>query len=104
LDISISSRNLELSESLVSATRAKVSRLGRLNGSVHRAIVHFYEERNPRIADREVCEIVLDGNGRPLHCKVAAPDGFAAVDKAVAKLEHQLHKLKTQTLIRTHGG
>ncbi len=104
MDISISSRNLELSESLVNATRSKVSRLSRLNGSVHRAVVHFYEERNPRISDREVCEIVLDGNGRQLHCKVSAPDGFTAVDKAVAKLEHQLHKLKTRTLIRTHGG
>ncbi|MCX7619679.1 MAG: ribosome-associated translation inhibitor RaiA [Acidimicrobiales bacterium] len=104
MEISISSRNLELSDSLVSTTLAKVGRLGRLNGSFRRAVVHFYEERNPRIADRDVCEIVLDGNGRQVHCKVAAPDGHAAVDKAVAKLEHQLHKLKTQTLIRTHGG
>jgi len=27
---------------------------------------------------------------------VAGPDGFVAVDRAVAKLEHQLHKLKTR--------
>jgi putative sigma-54 modulation protein len=34
---------------------------------------------------------------------VSAPDGFAAVDLAVEKLEHQLHKLKTKLLKRTHA-
>jgi putative sigma-54 modulation protein len=35
---------------------------------------------------------------------VSAPDGFAAVDKAVGKLEHQLHKLKTKLQRRHQGG
>src|SRR5262245_48992284 len=44
LEISISSRNHDLSESLLSTTRRKISRLGRLNGRLARAEVHFYEE------------------------------------------------------------
>ena len=42
------------------------------------------------------------GHGYHVRCKVSAPDGFAAVDKAVEKLEHQLHKLKTKVLRRSH--
>ena len=97
MDITISSRHALLSEALVASTRQKISRLGRFGSGMERAEVHFSEERNPRIADREVCEIWMDGHGSTVRCKVAGPDGFVAVDRAVEKLEHQLHKLKTKT-------
>lgn len=100
LDITISSRHADLSEALVATTRQKISRLSRLGNGFDRADVHFYEERNPRIADREVCEVWMNGSGRPVGCKVAAPDGFVAVDRAVVKLEHQLEKLKTRKALR----
>ena len=67
-----------------------------------RAEVHFYEERNPRIIDREICEVFMDGNGQHIRCKVSAPDGFAAIEKAVTKLEHQLAKVKTRTSTRAY--
>jgi putative sigma-54 modulation protein len=38
-----------------------------------------------------------------VRCKVQAPDGYQAVDKAYEKLEHQLHKLKTKLNRRNHG-
>jgi putative sigma-54 modulation protein len=38
-----------------------------------------------------------------VRAKVAAADQFAAVDAAVAKLEQQLHKLKTRMIARSHG-
>jgi ribosomal subunit interface protein len=65
-----------------------------------RAEVHFSEERNPRIAAKEVCEVSLDGRGHHVRCKVAAADGFAAVDLAVEKLEHQLYRLKSKLVPR----
>lgn len=100
LEITISSRHTDLSDALVATTREKLSRLGRFGGGLERVAVHFYEEKNPRIADREICEVLMNGNGRQVRCKVAAPDGFVAVDRAVEKLEHQLHKLKTRQTIR----
>ena len=100
LDITISSRHADLSEALVATTRQKLNRLERLSRRLERAEVHFYEERNPRIADREVCEVWMDGHGQRLRCKVAAADGFVAVDRAVTKLEHQLGKLKTRRMGR----
>jgi putative sigma-54 modulation protein len=96
LDVTVSSRHNKVSEALRSTTIDKIGRLTRFLDGMDRADVHFYEERNPRITDKEVCEVTLEGHGHHVRCKVAAPDGFVAVDRAVEKLEHQLHKLKTK--------
>jgi putative sigma-54 modulation protein len=101
LDITISSRHADLSEALVVSTRQKIERLGRLASGIERAEVHFWEERNPRISDREVCEVWMDGHGSTVRCKVSGPDGFVAVDRAVDKLEHQLQKIKTRSRAAT---
>ncbi len=98
MDITISSRHADLSEALVATTREKIARLARLGNGFHRADVHFYEEQNPRIPDREVLEVWMNGSGRPVGCKVTAPDGFVAIDRAVEKLEQQLVRIKTRRL------
>jgi putative sigma-54 modulation protein len=102
VDVSVSSRNIELTEALRSAAEEKVGRLSRFLDGMDRAQVHFFEERNPRIADKDVCEVTLEGHGYHVRAKVAAADPFAAIDAVVAKLEHQLHKLKTKLLSRNH--
>jgi putative sigma-54 modulation protein len=58
--------------------------------------VHFCEEQNPRIADKEICEVTVEGAGHRVRTKVTAPDAYTAIDLAAEKLEHQLHKLKTK--------
>ncbi|MBW3643745.1 MAG: ribosome-associated translation inhibitor RaiA [Actinobacteria bacterium] len=100
--MSVSSRNIELTEALRDVTTEKISRLGRFLDGMERAEVHFFEERNPRIADKDVCEVTMDGHGHHVRAKVAAGDPFAAVDAAVNKLEQQLHKLKTKLVGRSH--
>lgn len=102
MDVSVSSRNIELTEALRDMTTEKIGRLGRFLDGIDRAEVHFFEERNPRIADKDVCEVTMDGHGHHVRAKVAAADPFAAVDAAVNKLEHQLHKLKTKLVGRSH--
>ena len=103
LEITVSARHTDVSDALREAVVEKIGRLSRFLDGMDRAEVHFFEERNRRIADREVCEVVLEGHGHHVRCKVAAPDGFAAIDQAVNKLEHQLHKLKTKLQRRSHG-
>jgi putative sigma-54 modulation protein len=98
--ITVSARNTEVSPALRAAAEAKIGRLARRASGLDRADVHFTEERNPRISDKEVCEVTLDGNGHHVHCRASAPDGFVAIDRAVGKLEHQLHKSKTKVLRR----
>jgi putative sigma-54 modulation protein len=101
VEITVSSRHTEVSEALRGAVAEKLTRLTKYVEGMDRAEVHFFEERNPRIADKEVCEVTLEGHGHHVRCKAAAPDGFAAIDRAVEKLEHQLHKLKTKMQRRT---
>jgi putative sigma-54 modulation protein len=98
VEITVSSRHTEVSDALRASTVEKIGRLSRFLEGMDRAEVHFSEHRNKRNADKEVCEVTLEGHGHHIRCKVSAPDGFAAVDRAVEKLEHQLHKLKTKLL------
>jgi putative sigma-54 modulation protein len=104
MEITVSARHTDVSAALREAVEDKIGRLSRFLEGMDRAEVHFTEERNPRIAAREVCEVTLEGHGHHVRCKVAAADGFAAIDAAVDKLEHQLHKLKTKVVGRRHGG
>ena len=102
MEITVSSRHTEVSEVLRESTVEKIGKLGRFLEGMDRAEVHFSEEHTRRAVDKEVCEVTLVGHGHHVRCKVSAPDGFAAVDLAVEKLEHQLHKLKSKLLKRTH--
>jgi putative sigma-54 modulation protein len=103
LDVTVSSRHVELTAALRRATEERIGRLGRYLDGMDRAEVHLFEERNPRIADKkDVCEVTLEGHGHHVRTKVAAGDPFSAVDAAAQKLEHQLHKLKTKLVGRSH--
>ncbi len=102
MDVTIQCRNADVPEPLRAAAREKVIRVSRhLDGWEH-AEIHFFEERNPRIADREVCEVTLRGHGHVVRAKAAAPDTLAAVDKVVDKLDHQVARLKTRLIRRSH--
>jgi putative sigma-54 modulation protein len=103
VQVTVSSRHTEVPENLRSAAEEKIGRLDRFLDGMDRAEVHFSEERNPRITEREICEVTLEGHGHYVRCKVHAPDGFVAVDRAVAKLEQQLHKLKSKLKRRNHA-
>lgn len=96
MDVTVSARHTEVPERLRLMAEEKIGRLGRFVEGMERAEVHFTTHGNPRIAEREQCEVTMEGHGHFVRAKVAATDGYAAVDKAVAKLEQQLHKLKTK--------
>jgi putative sigma-54 modulation protein len=102
VQVTVSSRHTDVPENLRTMAEEKIGRLDRFLDGMDRAEVHFSQERNPRITEREICEVTLEGHGHYVRCKVHAPDGFVAIDRAVAKLEHQLHKLKSKLKRRNH--
>ena len=102
MDIAIRSRHVEVSDRLRSTVEEKLGRLQRFLDGMERAEVRFSEERNPRIAEKEVCEVTMHGHGHIVRARAAAPDGFAAVDRVVDKLEHRLEKLKGKLVARSH--
>ena len=102
MDVTIRGRNCEVSDALRVSVREKVSRLSRhLDGWDH-AEVHFFEERNPRISAKEVCEVTLRGHGHIIRAKAASTDAFSSVDRVIDKLEHQIEKLKSRQQSRSH--
>ena len=103
MEISISSRHIAVTPGLEEAVRNKIGQLDRYLEDLDNAEVHFDEARNPRIVDRETCEVTLTGHGHRLRCKVNAPDAFTAVDLAEAKLERQIRKLRTKLRNRHRG-
>jgi putative sigma-54 modulation protein len=103
VQVTVSRRHTEVPESLRVMTEEKIGRLSRYVEGLEYAEVHFSEHKNPRIADKEVCEVTIEGHGHHIRCKVQAPDGYKAIDLAYDKLEHQLHKLKTKLRKRHQG-
>jgi putative sigma-54 modulation protein len=96
MQVSVSSRHTELSADLRAVATEKIGRLDRFLPGMDRAEVHFSEEDTRRKTERQMCEVTLEGHGHHVRCKVSAPDGYVAVDRAVEKLEQQLTKLKNR--------
>jgi len=104
MQVYISSRRTHVSDRLQDLTRSKLGRLDKYVDGLERADVHFFEEQNPRISDKEICEVTVEGSGHHVRTKVAAPDPYTAIDLATEKLEHQFHKLKTKLHRHEHSG
>ncbi len=102
MDITISSRGVRVTPHLEEVVTEKVSRLERYLSGLDRADVHFFEERNPRIADKDVCEIHVEGHGHHVHAKAAGPDELTAIDRSLDKVARGLRKLKTKEVNRLH--
>ncbi len=103
VNISVSGRHTTVSNSLRQQAEDKIGRLDKYLPGMDRAEIHFWEVKNPRVENREYCEVTISGHGHHVRCKVSAPDGFTAVDLAVDKLERQLRKLKTKVQRRQQG-
>lgn len=103
MDVSISARHVTITPRLEEVIHEKIGGLDRFLQGLDHAEVHFDEARNPRITDKEFCEVVVEGHGHHLRCKVHAPDPYSAVDAATLKLERQIRKLRTRLQKRHHG-
>ena len=72
MDVSISARHVNITPRLEEVIHEKIGGLDKFLQGLERAEVHFDEARNPRIADKEFCEVVVEGHGHHLRCKVHA--------------------------------
>jgi ribosomal subunit interface protein len=101
VEIVIAHGRRRVSDAVRALTREKIERLGRLCPALDRAEVHFSEEHNPRISEREHCEVVMSGHGQTVRARAAARGPLVAVDLVVEKLEHQLEKSKGRMVGRS---
>ena len=102
MDIAIRSRNVEVPAAVRDAVEEKMARLTKYVEGMNHAEVRLLEEKNPRIAAREICEVTLHGQGHVVRAKAASEDVLTSVDQVIEKLEHQLERLKGRIVGRTH--
>ena len=100
MQIRVSARHTTVSDRDRSLIEEKIERLGKYLPGMDRAEIHFSEQRNPRIAEKEVCEVTLEGHGHHVRCSANGVDHLTAIDLAVEKLENKLHKLKTKLIVK----
>ncbi len=101
MDVVITHGRRIVSDEIRSLTEEKVRRIAQHCPGLERAEVHFTEEHNPRITDRERCEVIMSGHGRTIRAHADARVPLVAVDLVVEKLEHQLEKAKGRLVGRS---
>jgi putative sigma-54 modulation protein len=95
LPIEIYTKNIEMTDRIREYIDKKVSKLGRLITGIDETRVDLAYVKSARsAADREVAQITLRGKGFILRVEERADDIFAAIDKAVEKMQRQISRFK----------
>jgi putative sigma-54 modulation protein len=94
MDIRVKAKNTEVTEAVKEAAVAKLSRLERYFRGLLDLEVELGEERNPRVAKRQVVEVTIRTKGPLVRARAAAQDWAGALDLVVEKLQRQLEKVK----------
>jgi putative sigma-54 modulation protein len=102
MDVVIRGKNVKVSESLRTAATEHLAKLDRYANGFARAEVDFSEERNPRIADNQKCEVLVHVKGHLLKAHASASEPFAALYAVCDKVEHQVKRLKDKRVARSH--
>jgi putative sigma-54 modulation protein len=94
-NVEIFGRNLEITERIEKYVTKKVSRLDRYLSEIDNARVDVAYAKSARNAsDRQVAQITIHGKGFILRTEERADDIFAALDKAVDKMQRQIERYK----------
>src|SRR2546430_17638123 len=102
MDVVIRGKNVKVSESLRTAATEHLAKLDRYANGFARAEVDFSEERNPRIAEDQRCEVLVHVEGHLLKAHASASEPFAALYAVCDKVEHQVKRLKDKRVARYH--
>jgi ribosomal subunit interface protein len=94
VDIIFKGRRTDVQERFRRHASAKLGKIERLDSRANRIDVEVSTERNPRQADRrERVELTIRSRGPVIRAEAAADDRYAALDRALAKLEARLRRL-----------
>jgi ribosomal subunit interface protein len=93
VDIIFKGRRTDVQDRFRDYAAAKLGRIAKLDHKAIRVDVEVSAERNPRQADRrERVELTIRSRGPAIRAEAAADDRFAALDRALAKLEERLRR------------
>lgn len=93
VEIVVRGRKTEVPERFRQHVEDKLAKLGKYDNRLTRIDVEVTRENNPRLAsEAERIEITARSKGPVIRAEAAAPDRYAALDLAVAKLESRLSR------------
>jgi ribosomal subunit interface protein len=104
VDIIFKGRRTDVPERFRDYASAKLGRIAKLDHKAIRVDVEVSAERNPRQADRrERVELTIRSRGPAIRAEAAADDRYAALDRALAKLEERLRRSGDRRKAARHG-
>jgi ribosomal subunit interface protein len=104
VDIIFKGRRTDVQERFRGYASAKLGRIAKLDSRAIRVDVEVSAERNPRQSDRrERVELTIRSRGPAIRAEAAADDKFAALDRALAKLEERLRRSGDRRKAARHG-
>jgi ribosomal subunit interface protein len=104
MDIIFKGRRTDVQERFRSYASAKLRRITKLAHKAIRVDVEVSAERNPRQSGRrERVELTILSRGPAIRAEAAADDRFAALDRALAKLEERLRRSGDRRKSARHG-
>ncbi|MFV0425946.1 MAG: ribosome hibernation-promoting factor, HPF/YfiA family [Beutenbergiaceae bacterium] len=105
MDIVVVSRHTEVQERFRRHIEDKLAKVGQLSPYARRVDVAVSHEANPRMADRaERVELTVRAKGPVVRAEASAPDRYAALDLAMAKLMERLRRHHDRRKSRHHHG
>jgi putative sigma-54 modulation protein len=102
MEIVVRAKNTKVAPDVQEITREKLAKLTRFGMDIFRVEVDYSEIRNPRVHDRELCEVTVHVKGHFVKAHASSTDQVAALDLVIDKVEHQVTRLKERKVDRKH--
>lgn len=103
-DIVVKARHVDLSARFREHVNEKLARVGKFGVPLRQIDVEVSKETNPRLADRAFeVELTCRGKGPVIRAEAAAPDKYAALDRAYSRLEERLRRQADRHRFHRHG-
>jgi putative sigma-54 modulation protein len=103
MDIVVRGKNVHVSPRLRTLAREKLHKIAKFTHDAGRVEVDFSELRNRRIADNQVCDVIVHLKRNFVKAHAAAAEPAAALDLVIDKVEHQVARIKEKRVTRTHA-
>jgi putative sigma-54 modulation protein len=104
MDIVVRGKNVDVSPRLRKLARDKLNKISRFTHDAGRVEIEFSELRNARVADNQVCDVIVHLKRNFVKAHASAPEPTAALDLVIDKIEHQVARIKEKRVTRSHAG
>jgi putative sigma-54 modulation protein len=92
MQIDFKGRNVPVTDELKLHVERRLAKVSKQVSDLARLELEIYEERNPRVSDRQVAEATLYLKGRTLRARNASPEMLHSLNLVVDELSRQVKR------------